>query len=202
VRRIATVIAAACLCTACVGSALRSDAEPPDRFRLKGPTAERGGTPLPLAVTVARPRAPSSLDTDRIAVTTPGLGFNYLAGARWADPAPQMLQQLLVDALTGNAHFATAVAAPSRVPADLMLDVGIGRFEAVYSSVDAPPVIEVEFGVNLVATHSGLRVASFRSAASVAAARNDRASVVTAFEQATDQAVQDAVTQVAAAAAP
>ena len=201
-RRIATLLAAVSLCTACVGDALRSDADAPDRYRLEGPAVEPGGTGLPLAIAIARPRAPSSLDTDRIAVTTPGHGFDYLAGARWADPAPQMIQQFLVGALTAEAHFATAVAAPSRVPADLLLDVELGRFEATYSNVDAPPTVVVEFGVNLVDARRGLRVASFRSAASVAAARNDRAAVVAAFEQATEQAVRDAVARIAAAATP
>ena len=201
-RRIATLLAAVSLCTACVGDALRSDADAPDRYRLEGPAVEPGGTGLPLAIAIARPRAPSSLDTDRIAVTTPGHGFDYLAGARWADPAPQMIQQFLVGALTAEAHFATAVAAPSRVPADLLLDVELRRFEAAYSNVDAPPTVVVEFGVNLVDARRGLRVASFRSAASVAAARNDRAAVVAAFEQATEQAVRDAVARIAAAATP
>jgi cholesterol transport system auxiliary component len=202
VKRIATLLAAACLCTACIGSALRSDADAPDRYRLQDPASEPGGAPLPIAIAVARPRAPSSLDTDRIAITKPGHGFDYLAGARWADPAPQMLQQLLVGALAGDAHFATAVAAPSRVPADLLLDVELSRFEAAYPDVNGPPVIEVEFGVNLVDTRRGQRMTSFRVAASVAAARNDRAAVVAAFQQATDQALRDAASRIAAGAMP
>ncbi len=201
-RRIATLLAAACLCTACVGSALRSDATAPDRYRLEGPAAEPGGIALPLAIAVARPRSPLSLDTDRIAVTTPGLGFDYLAGARWADPAPQLLQQLLVDAITRDARFAAVVAAPSRVPTDLMLDVEIGRFEAAYANVDAPPTVMVELGVNLVDVRSGRRLASFRVAATATAALNKRASVVAAFEQATDQALREVAGRIATDATP
>lgn len=200
-KRIATLLAAASLCTACMGGAFQSDADPPARYRLAGPAGEPGGVPLPLAIAVGRPRAPASLDTDRIAVSTPGHGFDALAGARWADPAPQLLQQLLVGALVADAHFATAVASPSRVPADLLLDVEVSRFEAVYSTLDAPPTVTVEFGVNLVDARRGARMASFRSAAAVTAARNDRAAVVAAFEQAANQAVRDAVTRVATAAA-
>jgi cholesterol transport system auxiliary component len=184
-----------------VGSVLRSDVDAPDRYRLEGPAAERGGAALPLSITVARPGSPLSLDTDRIAVATPGLGFDYLAGARWADPAPQMLQQLLVDALARDARFATAVAAPSRVPTDLMLDADIVRFEAAYSDVRSPPTVMVEFGVNLVDVRSGRLVTSFRVAATAASASNDRGSVVAAFEQATDQALREAVSRVASDAA-
>ena len=199
-RRSAIILAAASLCTACVGQAFRSDAEAPDRYRLEGPAAVPGGTAIPLAVAVSRPRAPSSLDTDRIVVTTPGHGFDYLAGARWTDPAPQLLQRLLVGALADEAHFATAVTAPSRVPADLLLDVELVRFEAAYADVDAPPMVTVELAVNLVDARRGVRLTSFRSAASATAARNDRAAVVAAFERATGQVVSDTATRVAAAA--
>jgi cholesterol transport system auxiliary component len=201
VRRSAIILAAASLCTACVGEAFRSDAEAPARYRLEGPAAVPGGTAIPLAIAVSRPRAPPSLDTDRIAVTTPGHGFDYLAGARWADPAPQLLQQLLVGALADEAHFAAAVAAPSRVPADLLLDVELVRFEAAYADVDVPPTVMVELGVSLVDARRGLRLTSFRSAASATAARNDRSAVVAAFERATDQAVSDAATRIAGTAA-
>ncbi len=201
-RRIATLLAVACLSTACVGSVLRSDADAPARYRLDGPAVEPAGTTLPLAITVARPRSPLSLDTDRIAVTTPGFGFDYLAGARWADPAPQMLQQILVDALARDARFATAVAAPSRVPTDLMLDVEIVRFEAAYANVGAPPTVMVEFSVNLVNVRSSRLVTSFRIAATAVSASDDRGSVVAAFEQATDQALRETISRVAADAAP
>ena len=86
------------------------------------------------------------------------------------------------------------------MPADLLLDVEIRRFEAAYASVDAPPTIEVEIVVNLVDSRRGLRLASFHSGATVAAVRNDRAAVVAAFGQAADQAVGDAAMRVAAAA--
>lgn len=200
-RRLALLLASVALCTACTGSLLRSSAEAPERYRLEGPAALAGATTLPLAVEVTRPRASSSLDTDRIAVTTPGSGFDYVADARWADPAPQMLQRLLVDALTSDAHFATAVAAPSRVPADLLLDAELKRFEAVYSNVDEPPIVVVDLGVNLVDARKGTRIVSFQITTTAPAARNHRADVVAAFRQATDQAVHDAVTRVAAAAA-
>jgi ABC-type uncharacterized transport system auxiliary subunit len=83
-----------------------------------------------------------------------------------------------------------------------MLDVEIGRFEAAYASVESPPSVMIEFGVNLVDVRSGRRLASFRVAATALAARNDRGSVVSAFEQATDQALREAAGRIAADATP
>jgi cholesterol transport system auxiliary component len=193
VRRIAVVLAGTWLCTACVGSLFKSSAEAPDLFRLSGPAAAPGGPRLALAISVARPGSPSSLDTERIAVVKPGQGFDYLAGARWADPAPQMLKQLLVDSLAADGGFAAAVAAPSRVPTDLLLDVELRHFEAVYASIDAPPRVRVELKANLVDPRKGVRLASFDSSFDATAERNDRRAVIAAFEQATDRAVAEVV---------
>lgn len=198
-RRIATLLVAASLCTGCMGSVLQSDAEPPDLYRLSAPTISAQGPALGQAISVARPRAASSLDTDRIAVEKPGHGFDYLAGARWADTAPQMVQRILVDVLGAAGGFATAVAAPSRVPADLLLDTDLRHFEAVYANVEAAPSVVVELHANLVDTRRGARLASFDSRIEVAAASNDRRAVVTAFEQATARAVEEIAARARAA---
>jgi len=202
-KRIALLLVVSGLCTACVGSVLKSDNEAPDLYRLAAPAASGGGAgpSLAQAITVARPRSVSSLDTDRIAVTTPGHGFDYLAGARWADTAPQMVQQLLVDTLVAEGRFATAVAAPSRVPTDLLLEVELRRFEAVYASVGEPPRILVQLQANLVDVRRGTRVASFDSRAEATATRNDRTAVVAAFEDAGLRAARDAALRAGEAAA-
>jgi cholesterol transport system auxiliary component len=202
-KRIALLLVVSGLCTACVGSVLKSDNEAPDLYRLAAPAASGGGAgpSLAQAITVARPRSVSSLDTDRIAVTTPGHGFDYLAGARWADTAPQMVQQLLVDTLVAEGRFATAVAAPSRVPTDMLLEVELRRFEAVYASVGESPRILVQLQANLVDVRRGARVASFDSRAEATAARNDRTAVVAAFQDATARAAQDAALRAGEAAA-
>ena len=202
-KRIALLLVVSGLCTACVGSVLKSDNEAPDLYRLAAPAASGGsaGPSQAQAITVARPRSVSSLDTDRIAVTTPGHGFDYLSGARWSDTAPQMIQQLLVDTLMADGRFATAVAAPSRVPTDLLLEVELRHFEAVYASVGEPPRILVQLQANLVDVRRGIRVASFDSRAEATAARNDRTAVVAAFEDAALRAARDAALRAGEAAA-
>lgn len=182
--------------TACTGSLLQSNAEAPESYRLRGPVlADRGGR-LPLALAVARPRAAAALDTDRVAVVQTDSRFDYYAGVRWAEPAPQMLQQLLVNAFTADGRFAAVVAAPSRVPADLLLDVELRRFEADYPAGGAAPGVRVEMLVTLVEARPARRVASFLATGAATATENRRAAVVVAFEAATAQAVESAVSQV------
>lgn len=200
-RRIVAVAATAVLCSGCFGSVLQSGQEPPDLYRLAPPATAGEEAPLAWAISVQRPRASSSLDTQRIAVVMPGHRFDYLADARWADAAPQMVQQMLVAALGPPGRFSTAVSAPSRVPVDLMLDTELRRFEAVYASADEAPTVVVEMQASLVDGRKGARVASFDSRAEVRAARNDRGAVVAAFEQATGRVVDDVAARARSAAA-
>ena len=184
----------------CAGSLLESSAAAPETYRLAGESLPDRGERLPLAISVARPGAAPALDTDRVAVVQPDSRFDYFAGVRWSEPAPQMLQQQLVRALAADGRFEAVVAAPSRVPADLLLDVELRRFEAVYAANGGAPEVRVEMQVSLVDPRKGRRQASFLVAASSPADTNRLAAVVAAFDRATSEAVRSAVDQVRAAA--
>ncbi len=129
--RLACTTGAVLLLAGC-GDLLKSDTPRAETYRLGSVQAPADnaaaavtGTP-PLALTVARPRAAAALDSERIAVVAGGNRFDYYAGVRWAEPAPQMLQQNLVAALARSGRFAGVFAAPARVPSELMLDIEIG----------------------------------------------------------------------------
>lgn len=186
----------------CAGSLLESKAEVPETFRLEGVALPDRGGRLPLAITVAHPGAAPALDTDRVAVVQPDSRFDYFAGVRWSEPAPQMLQQQLVRALASDGRFEAVVAAPSRVPADLLLDVELRRFEAVYAADGGLPEVRVEMQVSLVDPRGAKRLASFVATASSAATANRRAPVIAAFDRATAAAVHDAVDRVRAVTEP
>lgn len=187
--------------TGCAGSLLESGADAPDTYRLAGEPVSDRGARLPLALGVARPGAAPALDTDRIAVVQPDSRFDYFTGVRWSEPAPQMLQQQLVRALAADGRFEAVVATPSRVPADLLLDVELRRFEAVYPAGGGTPVVRIEMQVSVVDPRKAQRRASFVVAAAAPAAENRRAAVIAAFERATAEAMRAAVDQVREAAA-
>lgn len=184
----------------CAGSLLDSSAAAPESYRLAGEPLPDRGERLPLAISVARPGAAPALDTDRVAVVQSDSRFDYFAGVRWSEPAPQMLQQQLVRAIAADGRFEAVVAAPSRVPADLLLDVELRRFEAVYAAEGGAPEVRVEMQVSLVDPRRAQRLASFVVAASSSAEANRMAAVVAAFERAASEAVRSAVDQVRAAA--
>jgi cholesterol transport system auxiliary component len=199
IARAGMLLAMALALAGCAGSLLESNAEAPDTYRLVGEAlADRGGR-QPLALAVGRPRAATALDTNRIAVVQPDSRFDYFAGLRWSEAAPQMVQQQLVRALTADGRFEAVVAAPSRVPTDLRLDVELRRFETVYAAAGAPPEVRVELQVSLVDTRQARRLVSFTATGAAPAGANGRASVVAAFERATNEAVRGVVDQVRSA---
>ena len=194
-KTLATMLVAAALCSGCMGSLLESSNEAPQVYRLAGALLQDQGEPVPLAVAVAPPRAAPSLDTERIAVVQPGSRFDYFSGVRWAESAPQMLQQLLVRALAADGRFATVVAAPSRVPADLALDVEMRRFEAVFASDGGLPLVRVEMQVTLVDARKAQRMASFVVRTESQASANRQGAVLESFERATAEALQTTVSR-------
>jgi cholesterol transport system auxiliary component len=182
------------------GNLLQSDSPLPETYRLESTSsAAIAGSATALGLTVVRPRAPAALDTDRIAVLDAGSRFDYYTGVRWAEPAPQMLQQNLVDALERSGRFAAVFAAPARVPAELMLDVELRRFE-VDASAGGAPVVHVLVQASLVDARRMLRVDSFTSEAAVPADGNRRAAIITAFDRASAEVVSDVVKRVSEAA--
>ena len=189
--RIVVLLAAVAMCAGCVGSAFESKREEPEVFRLTMPETADAGAALPRALAVGRPRAPVSLDTERIAVAGPATRFDYYADVRWAEPAPLMLQHLLVQALAADGRFATVVAVPSRVPSDYQLEIELRRFEAE-SDGQGPPVVRVAMQVTLL-DRRGTRLASFPVTASVTAEADRRADVMAAFDAATRQVISSIV---------
>lgn len=199
--RIVLLLIATLAGTGCVGKALQSDHEAPAVVRLGVPDVRPGDASLPGAITVARPRAPSSLDVERVAVRRPNLGFDYYLGLSWSEPAPEMLQRLLVETLAAEGRFAAVYAAPARVPTEYLLDVELRRFEAEYSDPEAAPTVQVQAQFTLLAP-GGKRLASFTLEASEAAAENRQASVVAAFDRAVARMLQEAALRLRALEPP
>lgn len=189
--RPALVMALTLGCAGCTGTLLGPSGEAPETFRLEVADAVGSAARLPLALGVGRPRAAVSLDTERIAVVQPDNRFDYFAGLRWSEPAPQMLQALVVRVLQSDGRFEVVVAAPSRVPTDLLLDLELRRFEAVYAADGAAPAVRVEFQATLVDPRQARRVSSIVASSEVAAADNRRDAVLDAYQRATAEAVRE-----------
>jgi cholesterol transport system auxiliary component len=182
-------MALALSCTGCAGSLLGPSGEAPQTYRLEVADVAGEAARVPLALGVARPRAAVSLDTERIAVVQPDNRFDYFVGVRWSEPAPQMLQAVIVRVLQSDGRYEVVVAAPNRVPTDRLLDLELRRFEAVYAADGAAPTVRVEFQATMVDPRQVRRVSSIVASSEVAAADNRRDAVLDAYQRATAEAV-------------
>jgi cholesterol transport system auxiliary component len=184
-------------CAACFGPGGGEKRERPATFRLTPPAVEApAGGPSSSTLGIARPRTAPALDSAAIAVVRPGQSFDYYSGARWVEPVPAMLQQLLVQTLASSGTYETVVSVPSRVNVEHLLDVELRRFEAVADGETMAPRVYVQMQVTLVDARRGKRLASAVAAADTTAAANRRDAVIDAFEQATSAALLEVVAHV------
>lgn len=195
--RFIALACAALFCSACFGPGVGDKRERPATYRLTAPTIETAtGDRSNVTLGVARPRTAPALDSAAIALVRPGQSFDYYSGVRWIEPAPAMLQQLLVQTLASSGAYATVVSAPSRVNIEHLLDVELRHFEVVADDELSAPRVYVQMQVTLVDARHGTRLASALASAEKTAAANRRSDVIDAFEQATSAALLDVVARV------
>ena len=150
-----------------------------------------GGAAVQWQLVVARPSAESMLSGPRIAVRSGG-ELQVLKGARWTDPAPELLQGLIVRSLEDSGRILGVARQSSGLRGDFTLALDLRAFEAVYAGGGAPTV-EVVFNAKLLSAggNRALAARTFRSEAP--ASGRDAEAVVAAFEVALQQTVGELV---------
>jgi cholesterol transport system auxiliary component len=143
---------------------------------------------------VQRPEACPGLNSDRIALLREGGRFDFYAAARWAAPAPDLVESVLVDALRATGRYSAVMDDASPFAPRYDLRVTLRRFEADYSSGGAHPVIHVVLDCTLGRRRDRQLLASFTAQGSARAEANRLGAVVAAFESASAAAVGQLLT--------
>lgn len=158
------------------------------------------GPPLKLEILIDKPSSSDALDTVRIALRRNQLSFDYYADAAWTDPAPRMVQGLLVDSLQRSGRVTAVSRDTLAIRGDFELRIELRHFEAEYTG-DAPlPTVRIELGLILVRVEDRAVVGTRTVATSAQPAKNDVPSVVAAFDEALRAAMRDTLTWTLAAA--
>ena len=158
-------------------------------------------------VVVEEPLAASHLDTDLIALMPTPLSVEYLPVARWADRAPLLVQQLLVESLENAEKVASVTGQRVAVASDFFLFPDLRAFHAVAPPLpdrppesDAPaalpaeaPLVQVELRLKLVEEASGAIVASEVFEGELAATSPEPLATVAAFDAVLDAVLTAAV---------
>jgi cholesterol transport system auxiliary component len=165
-------------------------------YRLEPALASPASMPhLPVQLLIAAPQAPAGLDTARVALSRSAVSLDYFADAEWTDRAPLLVQTALVDAFERSGAVAAVARDSVGLRADLVLETELRDFQAVYDSPNGPPHVSVALTAKLIKIPERKIVAQISVARQVAAAANDVAAVVRAFDEALGAAVAEVVTR-------
>jgi len=184
------------LLTACSG-VFESELAAPQSYVLRLPAAPApepntsGGSVL-----VQRPEAGPGLASERIALLRSEQRFDFYAASRWAAPAPDVIESVMIDTLRATGAFSAVFDDSAPFAPRYSLRCTLRRFEADYSSEGVgkgggAPTVFVALDCTLGRHRDRALLASF-SASGSAAARDDRLNaVVAAFESATAAAMTE-----------
>lgn len=189
IRALTFALLAPALLAGCGALTALGDATTPlDAYDLRaaapGPVA-RGAVARDLIVET--PVASGAIDTDRILIRPHPLQAQYLPRARWADPAPVLVQGLLVRGLEEAGGLRYVGRRPLGVSGDFALISEITDFQA--ETLDNGATVRIRLSARLVREATGAIVASRRFEATAQAASTDTLDVVEGFEAAAAQLV-------------
>lgn len=196
--RLALLAAAAALAAGCFGG-LREPVPQPLIYRVEAPRLETGpAAPVDLRIVVAG-TAPG-LDGAGIAGRWPGQRLDYLAGARWADSLPVLVEAALVESFQDSGRTRSVQGDLGRFRATHTLAVEVRRFEADYTA-GGLPVAQVSLSATVGRDADRRVIAAFTASASATAAENRQSSVVAALNAAFAQAAGEISDRTSAAVA-
>src|SRR6476659_2114777 len=98
------------------------------------PPASRAEGAAAGSVRVQRPEAGPGLDSDRIALLRSDRRFDFYAASRWAAPAPDLVESVMLDALRATGSFSAVFDDTAPFAPVYNLRCGLRRFESDYTS--------------------------------------------------------------------
>ena len=179
--RIVIVAASALLAAGCLGG-LKEPVPQPLMYRIDAPRLTAGES-LPADLKVDVGQAAPGLEGAGIATRLPGQRLEYIAGARWAQVLPQLLEAAMVEGLQDSGRLRSVQSDYGRFRATHTLVVDVRRFEADYTG-GGLPVAQVALAVTLGRSGDRRILAAFTVSASESATENRQSAIVAALDAA------------------
>lgn len=169
---------------------------PREVFMLEAPSMVpvRQGAPLRLDVIVEEPTTGGALATERIMIQPSSLQAQYLPGVRWSEPAPQLVQTLMLRTLDATQAFQFVGRSPLGAGGDFAIVSELVDFQAVLAPGGETATVEARMIARIVRERGVAIVATRTFSASAVAPSLDDADLVEAFDTAAEQMVSDFAT--------
>ncbi|MGP3723558.1 ABC-type transport auxiliary lipoprotein family protein [Cereibacter sphaeroides] len=188
--RLTLLLAALALSGCGAVSSLSRASEQLDTYTLSPLPGTGGGGSRHIVVEAAT--AGGALSTDRILIKPSRVQALYLPDARWSDPAPALVQTLLVGSLQNGGGFRLVAREAAGLVPDYTLMTELREFQAEVPPGQAP-IVRISMVLTLI-RESDRSVASTRRIETQAPAASDSTGdVVVAFDTAVTQALGEAV---------
>ncbi len=186
--RRALLLASPLLIAACSSLVDLGPGGPPPAIYTLPPVAHATDmTATPIRLLLEEPGVAGALDSDRIAVRRSPIRVEYLAGARWEDRVPRLIERHLTAYLDGRKGLAAVGALEADLPVAYRLRLDLRSFEADISEDGTSPRARVAMAATLQsATSSAIVAERYFTAAENADAR-DAEAIVRAMGTATDR---------------
>ena len=196
----ALLLACSFMALAGCGSLLESTQPSPQSYVLRLPARTPAAAPAsPGSLLVQRPEAGPGLSSELIALLRSGQRFDFYAASRWAAPAPDLVESVIVDQLRGAGLFAAVFDDSSPYAPTYDLRCEMRRFEADYTRSGSAPTVHVALDCTLGRHRDRTLLSSFTAQGSAAASDDRLGEVITAFEAATAAALGELERHTAAA---
>lgn len=179
------IAAAATLAAGCFGG-LKDQVPQPLIYRVDVPKLA-SGDPLAADLLIVVPETAPGLDGYGIAGRWPGKRLDYIAGARWAEELPALVQSGLIEAFQDSGRLRSVQGDLGRFRATHTLVIEVRRFEADYTG-GGSPIAQVALAATLGRQSDRRVLAAFTAAAAESATENRQAAVVAALEAAFNRA--------------
>lgn len=142
-------------------------------------------------VMVDNPSTAAGLDTVRIAVRPDPLTLDYVKGAEWVDPAPDLVQRLLVESFENTGRLPGVAGDQVGLRPDVILWPELRDFQAVFGGDG--PVVEVSLGVKLLAIPSRRILGSHLCRQTAPANAGALPAIIEAWDQALNACLREVV---------
>jgi len=167
---------------------------PPDLFVLSPKsTFSDDIPPVDWQLVVDEPSTGKGIDTDRIAIAPQPLEVKYFAGSRWADRAPRMIQQLLIQSFENTKKIVSVGRQSLGLRSDFVLKTELREFQAE-KTAEGGTVVRVRLNLKLLRPSIGQIVASQSFESVKPAASENVADIVQSFDDAVGAVLKRAVT--------
>jgi cholesterol transport system auxiliary component len=166
---------------------------PPDLYVLSPKSTFSEDIPnVTWQLVVEEPSTAKGIDTDRIAIAPSALEVKYFGGSRWADRAPRMVQQLLIQSFENTKKIVSVGRQSIGLRSDFVLKTELREFQAE-KTPEGGTVVRVRVNLKLVRPSLGQIVAS-ESFESVKPANSENVpDIVQSFDDAVGAVLKRAV---------